>query len=153
MQDDHRYGWQKVTSFRFTKEHKKKEVLNSIFTNFIICRLTETTISKSRDIWRQSGESMRLLSWVWCSVLHVIDTKPLLVHCCKVQQFTGSKKYRYCTLSRETDLQYEGNGLNLCGLDAGADFAQHAHRAPFCVVTILSSANSRILWNTLWGLH
>ena len=96
-----------------------------MFTNFIICRLTETTISKSRDIWRQSGESMRLLSWVWCSVLHVIDMKQLLVHCCKVQQFTGSKKYHYCTFSRETDWQYEGNGLNLCSLDAGADFAQH----------------------------
>ena len=38
-----------VTSFRFTEENKKKEGLNSVFTDFIICRLTETTISKSRD--------------------------------------------------------------------------------------------------------
>ena len=153
MQDDHRYGWQKVISFRFTKEHKKKEGLNSIFTDFIICRLTETTISKSRDVWRQSGESMQLLSWIRCSVLHVIDTKQLLMCCRKVQQFTGSKKYHCCTLSRETDRQRKGNGLNLCSSNTGADFAQLARRAPFCVVTILSSANSWILWNTLWGLH
>ena len=30
-----------VTSFRFTEENKKKEGLTSVFTNFIICRLTD----------------------------------------------------------------------------------------------------------------
>ena len=41
-----------VTSFRFTDENKKKEeVLNiSFLTDFIMYRLTETTISKSRDV-------------------------------------------------------------------------------------------------------
>ena len=39
-----------VTSFRFTEENKKKEGLTSIFTDFIICRLTETTISKSHEV-------------------------------------------------------------------------------------------------------
>ena len=40
-----------VTSFRFTEQNKKKKkiCLNSVFSDFIICRLTETTISKSRD--------------------------------------------------------------------------------------------------------
>ena len=60
----------------------------------------------------------------------------------EVQQLTGSKKYHYCTFSREIDRQCEGNGINLCSSNAGADFAQHACHAPFCVVTILSSANS-----------
>ena len=64
-----------VTSFRFMKKRKRKEGLNSVFADFIICRLTETTIPKSRDFWRQCGESVRLLSWIQCSVLHVIDTK------------------------------------------------------------------------------
>ena len=41
-----------VTGFWFTEENKKKEGLNSVFTEFIICRLTETTISKSHDVWR-----------------------------------------------------------------------------------------------------
>ena len=69
-----------VTSFKFTlkKEIRIKE-LNGVFNDFIICRLTETTISKSRDVWRQSGESVQLLSWIQCSVLHVIDTKQLLM--------------------------------------------------------------------------
>ena len=31
-----------VTSFRFTEENNKKEGLNSVFTDFIICRLTES---------------------------------------------------------------------------------------------------------------
>ena len=30
------------TSFRFTKENKAKEGLNSVFADFIICSLTET---------------------------------------------------------------------------------------------------------------
>ena len=93
-----------VTSFRFTEENKKKEILNSVFTEFIICRLTETTISKSRDVWRQSGEtvSFGVMDSAQC-FLHAIDTKQLLMRCREVQQFTGSKKYRYCTLPRETD--------------------------------------------------
>ena len=38
------------TSFRFTDESKGGEQgLNSVFTGFIICILTETTISKSRN--------------------------------------------------------------------------------------------------------
>ena len=70
-----------VTSFRFTGENKgKKEGLNSVFTDFIICRLTETTISKSRDVWRQSGgvRSVAVMDSVLCFV-HVIDTKQLHV--------------------------------------------------------------------------
>ena len=39
-----------VTKFRFTEKKKKKEGLNSVFIDFIICRLTETTVSKSRDV-------------------------------------------------------------------------------------------------------
>ena len=47
-----------VTSFRFSeennykkeKEKKKKSGLNGVFTDFIICRLTETIILKSRDL-------------------------------------------------------------------------------------------------------
>ena len=33
-----------VTSFRFTEENNKKEGLNSVFTDFIICRLTKSKI-------------------------------------------------------------------------------------------------------------
>ena len=45
-----------VTSLRFTEEKKKEEEkeekrgLNSVFTEFIICALTETTISKPHDV-------------------------------------------------------------------------------------------------------
>ena len=49
---------------RKKKKKERKKGLNSVFTNVIICRLTETTISKSRDVWRQSRESVPLLSWI-----------------------------------------------------------------------------------------
>ena len=35
---------------RKKKKKERKKGLNSVFTNVIICRLTETTISKSRDV-------------------------------------------------------------------------------------------------------
>ena len=122
-----------VTSFRFTKENKKTDGLNHVFTNFIICRLTETTISKSHDIWHQSGETIRLLSWTQYSVFYMWPIKnPLLMHCHKLQQSTGSKKCHYCILSRETDRQCKGTGLNSCSSNTGADFTQHTQHAPFC---------------------
>ena len=86
---------------------------------------------------------MRHLMSIWgdCSVavmdsvlcfLHVIDTKQLLMYCWEVQQFTGSKKCHYCTLSHEIEQQCEGNGLNSCSSNAGATFAQQACHTPFC---------------------
>ena len=76
---------------------------------------------------------------------------PLLMHCHKVQQSTGSKKCHYSILSRETDRQHKGTGLNSCSSNTGDDFTQHTQHAPFCV-TLLLRANSWILWNTKWGL-
>lgn len=41
-----------VTSFRFTEENKANEGLNSVFTDFIICRLTETG---NHRLWVNAG--------------------------------------------------------------------------------------------------
>ena len=68
--------------------------------------------------------------------MYVIDTEQLLMRCREVQQFMGNRKYHYCTPSRKIDGQCEGDGLNSCSSNAGADFAQHACHAPFCVITI-----------------
>ena len=75
--------------------------------------------------------SVAVMDSVLC-FLHMIDMKQLLIYCREVQQFTGSKKYHYCTLSCEIEQQCKENGLNSFCSNAGATFAQHACHTPFC---------------------